>query len=178
MDEAIAGTNAKSLAQEASVMKAYSLALATKADEVNDSSQEDGFGTMTEAREKAKAADDISSYAGAEQDEPTDSIGQLMSSLGSSMSKSSLGGISLAQKPHNAMLLQLHQRNKAGGLMSLMDGIADGLSDVEIDDGTDDSPPQDSSNVQTEAKSDEASATADYMSVAQDTQDVTDQVNL
>ena len=31
--------------------------------------------------------------------------------------------------------------------MSLMDGIADGLSDVEIDDGTDDSPPQDSLNV-------------------------------
>ena len=75
-------------------------------------------------------------------------------------------------------MLQLRQRNTAGGLMSLMDGIADGLSDVEIDDGTDDSPPQDSQNVQTQAATDETSANADYMSLAQDTQDVADQVNL
>ena len=50
MDDAISPSNGKSLAQDLSVMKAYSLAVATKADS-SEPDEDSGFGTMTEARE-------------------------------------------------------------------------------------------------------------------------------
>ena len=60
------------------------------------------------SEECEKEKDDVSTYS-TEQHEEDDTIGQLMSSIGTSMSKSPLGGdfggLSLAQKPSNAMLL-------------------------------------------------------------------------
>ena len=80
-------------------MKAYSLAVATKADN-SEPDEPVSFGTETEERDNRDDSD-ISSYSTEKNDEDA-SISQLLSSAGGLMSKSPFGneygGLSLAQR--------------------------------------------------------------------------------
>lgn len=106
MDQAISPSNGKSLAEDMQVMKAYSLAVATKAD-YSEPDEEVSFGTETERRYADQEKEDNladSSYS-TEKNEEEDSIGQLVSSASTGLGKSAfgngLGGLFLAQNIHH-----------------------------------------------------------------------------